>query len=142
MMIEPDFANGDNPRVFGELTQLLEAIGRCFHGMIRMNPDDREDVRMRVGNGQCATASFDGRSDGDDPRDAGRVCALDELGRLLVARVEVRVRVGHAVAAASMRASSSATTRSGSSFAKRGAGSRSVWPGASVLGSQRPTQLA
>ncbi len=49
------------------------------------------------------------------------------------------MRVRHAgVAAASMRASSSATTASGSSFAKSGTGSRRVCPGGSALGSQRP----
>ena len=95
MMIEPDFANGDNPRAFGELTQLLEAIGRRFHGMIRMNPDDREDVRMRVGNGQCATAPFDGRSDGDDPRDTGIACAGNDGVQIRseLGKIKVRMRI-------------------------------------------------
>ena len=56
----------------------------------------------------------------------------------LVARVEVRVRVGHVPASASIRASSSATTSSASSFAKSGAGSRRGCAAGSALGSQRP----
>jgi hypothetical protein len=63
-----------------------------------MNPDDREDVRMRVGNGQCATAPFDGRSDGDDPRDTGIACAgndgvqiRSELGKSRCACVSISI---------------------------------------------------
>ena len=51
-----------------------------------------------------------------------------------LARVEVRVRIRHAAAAASIRESSSPTIFSASSFANSGAGSRSDWPAGSALG--------
>ena len=70
-----------------------------------------------VGDRERRSAGIDAGADGDDP---GHPCGkrpLDEGRGRLLARVEVRVRVGHEPAAASIRASSSATTRSASSFA-------------------------
>ena len=57
--------------------------------------------------------------------------------RRILERIEVRVRVDHAAAARVIRASSSATTCSGSSLRNSGRGSRSGCPAWSVLGSQR-----
>ena len=91
----------------------------------------------------CASASSSARlhpgrsrADGDDARRRRRRGARDDVGRRIVERVQMRVRVDHD----DMRASSSAAV-SGGSLRKSGRGSRSAWPGASSLRSQAPTQL-
>ena len=91
----------------------------------------RRRPRARRRDCERRPARLDAGADRDDARDTGRPGALDERGDRPVARVEMRVRVGHA-AAASIRASSSSTTRSASSFTKSGRGSRSSWPGGSA----------
>ena len=115
-----------------------------------VSPPDADRCRARRRPPSCASAiasaarqdSMPG-ADRDDRRHARRAApAPTSVAAGSVARVQVRVRVGHAVAAAcSMRSSSSATTSSGSSFANRARGSRSSWPGRERARRPPPAQI-
>ena len=98
-----------------------------------MDPEDREDAVVRLGERERPAAVFDARADGEDPRDTGHGGALDCLVGI-VEGGEMRMRVDHG--------SSAARTASASSLRKSGRGSRSAWPGGSSLGVQEPTQPA
>ena len=125
-----------------KLAKLVDPFRLGIRRLMRVDAESREHTVVRIGERERGAAGLDPGSDRDDPRDSGFARPLDERRGRLGARVEVRVRVGHAGAAASIRASSSATTCSGSSFAKSGRGSRSACPTGSRLGSQRPAQLS
>ena len=105
--------------------------GRLFR--LRVDPERSMHAVVLLGDRERRPARIDAGADRDDSRDAGCLCSLDQGRSGFVARVEMRVRIGHAVVAASIRASSSATTCSGSSFANSGSGSRNVWPAGSAL---------
>ena len=121
-----------------ELAELGEALGLRLRGLVRVDPQRGMHALMTLGDRQRRPARLDAGADRDDSGDAGCLCPLDQGRSRLVARVEMRVRVGHAAVAASIRASSSATTCSESSFAKSGSareclarqGARSIsqWP--------------
>ena len=95
-------------------------------------------TRLRARRRARAPAGSRGvRADRDDARHAGVACTRDDVGRRIVERVEVRVRVDHD----DMRASSSSTV-SGGSLRKSGRGSRSGCPGVQLCSaSSEPTQL-
>ena len=140
--VEPGLADRDHLRMAEKLAKLVESSGFGRARLVRVDAERGEHALVRVGDGQCSPTGLDSGADRHDPRDSGLACTLDEDRGRLVARVEVRVRVGHATVAASIRASSSSTTRSGSSLAKSGFGSRRTCPAGSALGSQRPAQLS
>ena len=106
-----------------------------------IDPEHRVHAVVSVGQGESRLARVDPGTDRDNGRNAGFAGALDGAVRVLEG-VEVRVGVDHASAARSIRASSSATTCSGSSLRNSGRGSRSVRPGASELGCQVPAQFS
>ena len=135
--VEARLAHRDDLRVVEEIAELVEASCIRPGGAVRIDPERGEDALVRVGECERRPARLDAGPDRDHACHAGRPGALDERGDRPVARVEVRVRVGHA-AAASIRASSSSTTCSASSFTKSGRGSGSRWPGGRRLGSQLP----
>ena len=139
--VEAGLAHRDRLRMSQELAELGEALGLGLPGLMRVDPERGMHAVVPLGDRERRPTRVDAGADRDDSGDAGCLCALDQGRGGLVARVEMRVRVGHAAVAASIRASSSATTCSGSSFAKSGVGSRSVCPGGSALGSHRPVQL-
>ena len=122
--VEPGLADRDRLRMGEQLAQLVESSGFGGAGLVRIDAERCEHAVVRVGDGECGATGLDAGTDGHDPGDSRLVRAPDERRGRLVARVEVRVRVGHATVAASIRASSSSTTRSGSSLAKSGFGSR------------------
>ena len=110
-------------------------------GLVRVDAEDREHLVVPVGELERATAAGDVGADREDPRHAGVARPRDDVASVVVERVEVRVRVDHALPLHAERASSSAAV-SGGSLRKSGFGSRSTWPGASSLGAHEPTQLS
>ncbi len=137
--VEAGLAHRDRLRMSQELAELGEALGLGLPGLVRVDPERGMHALVTLGDRERRPARLDAGADRDDSGDAGCLCALDQGRSGLVARVEMRVRVGHAAVAASIRASSSATTCSGSSFANSGSGSRSVWPAGAHSSPTDPT---
>ena len=124
-----------------QVAERIEVV--VARGLVRVDPEDREDLAVPVRELERGAAALDRRTDGEDSPNVGLARATNELVRWVCARVEVRMGVDHAAcAAASRRAISSATTVSGSSFVKSCSGSRSFWPGGRSLGSQRPIHVS
>ena len=139
-VVEPGLADGDGLRMREQLAERVE-VG-LLPGLVRMDPERRRDAFLALRDREGRAARVEARADRDDARDARGPRPVERTGRVLE-RVEVRVRVDHsAPAAASIRASSSATTCSGSSLRKSGRGSGSARPAGSSPGAQRPTQDA
>ena len=139
--VEASLAHCDRLRMGQELTELGEALGLGLPCLMRVDPERGMHALMTLGDRERRPTRLDTGADRDNSGDAGCLCALDQGRSRLVARVEMRVRVGHAAVAASIRASSSATTCSESSLAKSGLGSLRVCPGGRALDSHRPVQL-
>ena len=108
-----------------------------------MDSDDGEDAALAVRERGRGLGRRDSGANRQHAVDAGGARAFEDRGGIVVARVEMRVCVDHAASAARCkRASSSATTRSGSSFLNRCSGFASFCPGGSALGCHDPTQLS
>ena len=121
--VEPGLADGDRLGMREQLAELVDALRLRRRGLMRIDAERRVDAVVRLGDRERSATRVDPGADRDDPRHAGLARPLDEGRCVLLARVEMRVRVGHCAEAASIRSSSSATTASGSSLAKSGAGS-------------------
>lgn len=109
-----------------------------------IDADDGEDFFVPLGECDGLLRRLDARADGDHAVDAGVTCPPEERRGSVGAKVEVRVGIDQAagVAAFSIRASSSATTLSASSFSNSGEGSGKGRPGGSSLSVHAPSQLA
>ena len=83
-----------------ELAQLGDEVGRGFGGVVRMDADDREDLRMFLGERDCAAAAFHGGADAEDAGDAGGSGAGEDVVEVggEVGEIEVGVGVGEHVA--------------------------------------------
>src|SRR5688572_1918442 len=116
--VQAGLADRDGPWMGEKLTELVHALRLRAARVVRMDPKGRMDPLDLLGDPKSRTTRLDPGADRDDACYALRTGTFDEHRSRLVARVEMRVRVRQGVAAASIRASSSPTTRSGSSFAK------------------------
>ncbi len=116
--VEPGLADGDRLRVVEQRAHLGDVGVRRVTGLVRVDAEDREDAVVRVGELDRAATAGGSRPDGEDPADTGLGRARDDVGGIVVERVEVRVRVDHRPS----RASSSAAV-SGGSLRKSGRGS-------------------
>src|SRR5262249_47286311 len=110
VIVEASLSNRDGKRMGGQGAQLVESLRLWRSGLVRIDSErGNDDAVARLGDAQRCAARFDPGSHGDDSIDAGCTGALDNGCGGLVARVEVRVRVGHAAAVgASMRGNSGA----------------------------------
>ncbi len=142
--VESGLADGDRLRVLQQLAQLVEPprIRRC--GLVRIDAESREYTFVLLREHERGARRLDSRPDRHDPRDSRLQPALDRRCRLL-ARVEVRVRVGHADVvfgrppSAQARRPRPAPRRASRTGAAAPASFR---PAGKVLGSQRPAQLS
>ena len=123
-VIESRLPHGDRTIVLREVAQILDAVCLRVAGLMRIDADRGEHLLVQFGELEGDAARVDAGAHGHDPLDARRARAPDERRRPVRARVEVCVGVDHsdAAARASIRASSSGTTTSGSSFLNRGRG--------------------
>src|SRR5439155_26289325 len=93
--------------------QLRDSLGILAVGLVRVDPEGREDAVVSLRETERRPAGVESGADGDDAIDAGRAGAPDEPLRVLRAGVEVRVRVDHATAAAPASSSGSMRGKSG-----------------------------
>ena len=110
--------------VLGEVAQLVDAVRLRVAGLMRVDAERGEHLLVAVGQLERRSARVDAGAHGHDLLDADRACPADQRRRPVRTRVEVCVGVDHsgAAARASIRASSSGTTTSGSSFLNSGLG--------------------
>ena len=135
--VEPGLADGDRTRVAEQLAELVEPGCVVIRGLVRVDAEGGPDSVVSPGEVERRAARVEPRADRDDALHAGLAGPPQDQIRRIRARVEVRVGVDHW--AASILASSSATTRSGSSFLKSGTGSPTGCPGRIRLGAHSPT---
>ena len=123
-VIEARLPHCDHSIVLGEVAQLADAIRLRVAGLVRVDAESGEHLLVELGQLERRSARVDAGAHGHDLLDADRACSPDQRRRPVRTRVEVCVGVDHSdvAARASIRASSSATTTSGSSFLNSGRG--------------------
>jgi len=99
--VEPGLADRDGRRMGEKLAELADPLGFGRRGLMRIDADRRRHALVRVGDRERGMTRLDSGPDRDDPCHARRARAQEQLLRVLVARVEVRVGVDHAAGAGS-----------------------------------------
>ena len=127
--VEPGLADPNRPVVPEERRQLGHSLGFVATGLMGVNSERCEDSVVSLGYGERRAARLDSGPHGDDPLHACGAGARDERLRIFGARVEVRVRVDHATAAAPARVSSSGSMRGKRGGAARIPVAASAFPG-------------
>src|SRR5687768_7093155 len=99
-VVEPGLAHCDDALVAQQLLELVEPLGLGAARLVWIDAQRRVDALLALDYRQRAAARIDPRPDGDDAADARLARTGDEVLGRIGARVEVRVRVGHATATA------------------------------------------
>ena len=143
VVVEAGLADGDRRSCREQLAQLVEAAGLVAAGLVRVDAERGEDAFLSLGDVERGAHESMPEPDRDDAVDAGLARAGDDVRGLLCERIEVRMRVDHAAAAAaSMRASSSPRPSPGRASGRAASARAASVRAASSLGAQAPTQLA
>src|SRR3990172_328194 len=96
--VEPGLSDSDCLRMREQLLELAEAasLRRCC--LVRVDTESSEYVVVCRGDGERGLTRLDAGADRDDAHHSCRACAFEERRGRFLARVEVRVRVGHDLA--------------------------------------------
>ncbi len=97
--VEPCLSDGDRFRVREQLAELVKPLCLRRRRLVRIDAESREDLAVLVGDRERPSARLDAGTDGHDPAHASGERSFDEGRCRLLARVEMRVRVGHAAGA-------------------------------------------
>src|SRR5581483_1626541 len=94
--VEAGLADGDRERIGEQLCELVDPVALGV-GLVRMDPENREDALVAAGEVEGDPAALDRRPDGQDSRHAG-LGRSPNRGLRILERIEMRVRVDHAAA--------------------------------------------
>ena len=105
VVVEAGLAHGDDPGVTEQLAELVDPVRLLPTRLVRIDSEHRPHAVLGCKR-ERRPRRLDPGSDRDHARDAGFAGAGEQLAGGLVAAVEMRVGVDHAVAGASIRGKS------------------------------------
>ena len=93
-VVEAGLADGHDARALGEGADFVDEIGRGLHGVVGMDSNGGEDVRVFLRERDCTTTALDSGADGDDARHARLSRAGKDTVHVVREIREREVRVG------------------------------------------------
>ena len=106
VVVEAGLADGDDPGLAEQLAELVDPVRLLPARLVRIDSEHRPHAVVLGCKRERRPRRLDPGSDRDHSRDAGFAGAGEQLPGGLVASVEMRVGVDHAVAGASIRGKS------------------------------------